>query len=406
MITLNKELSLLRTVRNLFEDEVQRVTTFIEDKGNVALAKAYDACLQKRQVNLGFNLFAIISDLYYRETFHSDILKALLDPKSPHGAGDKYLRLFLAFLKSKENGATIDPNAYPDAEVTREEGRVDVLVKDEDSKKAVIIENKIKDAIDQPKQLPRYLYRLKSLGFSCDAIVYLRLNREQQPDMTGWTPEEIAEIKSKLICVTAYNDAEDDLLNGWIQKCENVSRNPDAESILRQYGALIKKLGGNVMNKPIMKKFYSMMLEGENLKTAQSLKAMLDELVLYRAERILDHFKHEPRPFQTPWIYKGKEGTAAVFDELLWHKSDLAVDIYVEPECYRFQVFDRNFEGKGKNPAKNPAKVMLQKMTCLDEYKPASDRFERVFRFPSEEEKLFEHIRAFKKRLGQVIEAD
>jgi len=29
-----------------------------------------------------------------------------------------------------------------------------------------------------------------------------------------------------------------------------------------------------------MEKFYSMMLESENLKTAQSLKAMLEELVL------------------------------------------------------------------------------------------------------------------------------
>ena len=29
-----------------------------------------------------------------------------------------------------------------------------------------------------------------------------------------------------------------------------------------------KKLGGNIMNKPIMAKFYSEMLEGENLKTA------------------------------------------------------------------------------------------------------------------------------------------
>ena len=155
------------------------------------------------------------------------------------------------------------------------------------------------------------------------------------------------------------------------------------------------------MNKPIMEKFYSMMLEGENLKTAQSLKAMLDELVLYRAERIVDHFKDEPSPFQNLWIYKGKEGTAAVFDDLQWNKSHLVVDVYVEPERYRLDVYDRNFKGEGKNPAL----VILQKKSCLDEYKPRDNGFVRVFRFPSQEEKLFEHIRAFKKRLRQVIEA-
>src|SRR4029077_16538447 len=101
MITLNKERSLLQTVKSFLEDAVQQVTTFVEDKGTVALAKAYAACREKRQVDLGFNLFAIVSELYYRENFHSDILKVLLDPQSPHGYGDKALRLFLVFLKSK-----------------------------------------------------------------------------------------------------------------------------------------------------------------------------------------------------------------------------------------------------------------------------------------------------------------
>ncbi len=108
-----------------------------------------------------------------------------------------------------------------------------------------------------------------------------------------------------------------------------------------------------------MEKFYSMMLEGENLKTAQSLKAMLEELVLYRADRILD--KKEGSPFQKVWLYQGKEGTAAVFDDLLWKKSQLVIDIYVEPEAYRFHFYDRDFKGQGKNPAKE----LLQKNEVL-----------------------------------------
>ncbi len=40
-----------------------------------------------------FNVFTLISDLYYRENFHSDIMAFFLDPTAVHG--HKYFKFFL-----------------------------------------------------------------------------------------------------------------------------------------------------------------------------------------------------------------------------------------------------------------------------------------------------------------------
>lgn len=74
----------------------------------------------------------------------------------------------------------------------------------------------------------------------------------------------------------------------------------------------------------------------------------------------------------------------------------------MEPEGYRFQLFDRNFKGEGKDPAE----VILQKMTSLDRYASSGDRFERVFRFPLQETELFEYIQAFKKKLAGALKVE
>lgn len=53
---------------------------------------------QENRMETGFNLFYLISDHYYRETFHSDIIAALLSPKEKHGGGNLYLDLFLDMI--------------------------------------------------------------------------------------------------------------------------------------------------------------------------------------------------------------------------------------------------------------------------------------------------------------------
>ena len=168
-------ITLLRRIKVVNDNAISDVVGFIRHAELSTLAKDYNANLKKRDVDIGFNLFAIISELYHRENFHSDILKVLIDPKGKHQEQDTYLRLFLEFLSS--HGAKINLLDYSNVQIEREEGRVDLLIKDENSKKAIIIENKINGAGDMPRQIPRYLEYVKTMGYSCDAIILLAVKR-------------------------------------------------------------------------------------------------------------------------------------------------------------------------------------------------------------------------------------
>jgi hypothetical protein len=183
-------------------------------------------------------------------------------------------------------------------------------------------------------------------------------------------------------------------------KCEAESTNPDAKHILRQYGDLIKKLGGNIMNKPIMEKFYKMMVEGENLKTALSLRAMFDELISYRLERIIDKFKNDPGPFQKLLVRDG----LAVFQR--FQDPGLTLAVYAVPESYGFSVWDE--QSQDQEVARGHAEVILKEMGVFDEYRLNEySQFTtiRTFEFPSEEEILYEHISTFKRRLREAIKS-
>src|SRR5207249_4050622 len=126
----------------------------------------------------------------------------------------------------------------------------------------------------------------------------------------------------------------------------------------RQYGQLLKKLGGKIMNKPLMEKFYGIMLHGENLKTALSLKAMVDELVLYRVEKIIDTFKGDLAPFQRIANYHDND---AYFTNCFWKEAHLGLDVIVSTEQYIFQFWDRNDDAAQKGLAK----LILRKMDSL-----------------------------------------
>jgi len=359
-----------------------------------ALARDYQANLAKRNVDIGLNLFAIISPHYYRETFHSDVLYALIDPSGKQGQ-QKYLQTLLEFIRSQ--GAAVGLENYTDAKVLKEQGRVDLLVCDDSSKRAIIIENKINNAGDQPRQLPRYLgYVENTLGYKCDAIVYLRLNRKAGPDTTGWTTEEQRNIAAILQGVCAYDETANDLLNGWIRPCERIATDPDAQHILRQYGELITKLGGHVMNKPIMDQFYLKMVEGENLRTAMSLKAMVEDLILYRVEKIIDTFQNDLAPFTRIGNWKDVD---AYFTNPVWLEPHLGIDIGVEPESYSFLFWDRN----DRPGVKGFARAALEEMGCLGDYQPTDLGFGKTFAFPSEEEALYSHVRNFKMELSRVM---
>ena len=97
--------------------------------------------------------FNPLSRLKIDETAHSRILGDLLDPRGTHGQRGLFLAPFLEVLGMPD----CDAGSW---RVTVETGRVDILIwRNKPEKCAVIIENKVNGADDQPNQIYRYWHR-------------------------------------------------------------------------------------------------------------------------------------------------------------------------------------------------------------------------------------------------------
>ena len=69
----------------------------------------------------------------------------------------------------------------------KSDGRIDILLTDDRTKRALIVENKVR-AIDQPRQLPRYYWDLlDKRGFKDITVVYLSLDGHQSTNATRYS---------------------------------------------------------------------------------------------------------------------------------------------------------------------------------------------------------------------------
>jgi hypothetical protein len=382
-----EEIKYLKNHNQFIYNIILGLNDFVNKNTDLAL-QFYD--FKINEIHPGYNLFLLISDTYYKENFHSDIIRSLLDPQEKHNEGFKYLKLFLEFLIKK--GAKINIKDFQNSKIYREKGRIDILIMDDFSKKSIIIENKINGFFDMPRQIPRYHNYLTDSNYEVVAVAYLLLSDEKKPNIDDWTKEEIDIILKKVISISAYKEISNDLFNGWILPCERMSQNADALFIIRQYRKLIEYLGGNNMNKPIMEKFYESIIVEDNFKTAISLKSMIEELSNYRIDRIVDTFIGNPKPF---YQFRKISNTMARFEGLEIDNSKYAIEIIAEIDNYKLQFWDTNY----KNEGDNPAKYKLQSIGLFDEFYKVEYWYEKLFTFPNEENKIYDFIRMILSKL-------
>lgn len=174
------------------EDMLQRYEEYIENNNF--------------EDNDDFNIFELMSDKFYRENFHSEILKFLLENY------EEFFDNFLELINIK------DKKEYLNAEITNEEARIDILIKSE--KKAIIVENKINWAPDQIEQLARYYEKVKNghngeQGREVEKIVYITPSKDKEPDeQTFGKDEKIKkEIKDRLEKIISFDGSENDLVS-------------------------------------------------------------------------------------------------------------------------------------------------------------------------------------------------
>lgn len=124
------------------------------------------------------------------------------------------LDFFIAMLNKA--GCDIDNMNYSEAVVVREQAMIDILISSEESKRAIVIENKINNAGDMPRQLPRY-YDYVSKKYILDAIVYLPLDFNKKPNMDDWTEEDRNNVLPLLKIIPAYDRRQrTNIVDDWL----------------------------------------------------------------------------------------------------------------------------------------------------------------------------------------------
>ena len=319
------------------------------------IAYEYSTAKQK-QTKETFNVFKLASDLYYRENFHSDIIKAFLDPNEKHLEGNRFLFAFIDMLNNCFKKSISKPD-FDDAVAVRERDKIDILVYSEKSKHCIIIENKIYNANDMPRQLPRYSDIMSKKGYEGDAIVYLPLEKKD-PNTDGWNEDDKNNVEPRLCPLPAYSqDGNANLVDDWITPCSVISNNIDTISILRQYGELVKSLNYNIMDSIVLTKFYESLKKDDNLNTAISISNMLSEIPTLMADRLVSTFKGKIPQAINIWKY---QSTCAVID-FLFNGNNYAINFSIENYRYIIRVFDR------VNPSALVPFAQVKSLSCFQE---------------------------------------
>ena len=188
-----------------------------------------------------FNIFRILKLETNEVKMHSAFLVELLNAKGSHGQKDVFLKLFIKLQidKGKQHEVflsfdTLASEAIPEKFIDSnqndgtEGGKIDILIKENDSGKAIIIENKI-NAGDQLKQLTRYNKAYKEAP-----IFYLTLDgKKPSDDSRGDLKED-----SNYFCISYKYD----ILN-WLKEClKEAVTHPILRETISQYINLIKYL--------------------------------------------------------------------------------------------------------------------------------------------------------------------
>lgn len=163
----------------------------MDDKNLLKLAKEISEIINRNRV---YNA-NIITELHANENAHSRILRMLLQ----YDNGKKEYPILRKFLEIPNLKKVFGNTDFKSPIFRNEQERIDVLI-EEPRSFAIIIENKIKGAPDQERQLERYIESVKRHDISYDNIyaIYLTDNGEKTVGECSLTPN----AKNKL----GYND--------------------------------------------------------------------------------------------------------------------------------------------------------------------------------------------------------
>ena len=370
--------------KEIIENAFSITSKFIDED----MLKRYREYIDKNnfEENYPFNIFELISDIYYRENFHSDIIAQLL-------RNEIILKNFLDFIG-------VDKSKYENYEVEREESKIDILIKTE--KNCVIVENKLNWAKDMPEQLFRYYGICKdNYGLEVDKIVYLSPNSWKQPE-----EQSIKEIPKELIkTIIGYDGENNDFYTMVLQKSLEEINNKEPKEwrlLLEHYLKILRQTGETKMDK-LTKEFYDKIVnDGKEYEKIELIATMYNDLIKTRINNLASTFSGENYNNECFYrdFYSEKRGL------------NYAIDIYANDYKYSYlQLFSRE-EGTATDDNPKSTKkweqdnkdieAWLKKHKLFDGFYFDDWRWTKDFKFLEEEKALYE----FAKKLIECLEKD
>lgn len=221
---------------------------------------------QDKKAGDDFNIFSVLA-MERAEVKHSKILADLLNPNGSHKHGHLFLQSFLQkYMKGKiDDFSDFCKKANVSTEqshiVDNQQGYIDIVVETKDI--AIVIENKI-DALDQPKQLQRYMSS-KASDLSNVFVIYLTLNgKEASEDSRG-------SLNNDEIIYLSYEEH----IAEWIQQCIIDALHENIKIVLIQYLAVIEKIT-NQNSKKENKELTKLLLQDGNMSIAIKIQNALE----------------------------------------------------------------------------------------------------------------------------------
>ena len=143
----------------------------------------YKEAYKNIKVKLPYHI-NVIDELYANENAHSRILAKLLQQKTPDNRYEIF-ESFIEYIKTEYKLDSFKNISIEKPVITQETERIDLWIRD--NKYAIIIENKIHYAVEQEKQLERYIKKTldKEKNIKNIFVVYLS-SRHEDPSDQSW----------------------------------------------------------------------------------------------------------------------------------------------------------------------------------------------------------------------------
>lgn len=375
--------------KEIIENAFSITSKFIDED----MLKRYREYIDKNNFkeNYPFNIFELISDIYYRENFHSDIIAQLL-------RNEIILKNFLDFIG-------VDKSKYENYEVEREESKIDILIKTE--KNCIIVENKLNWEKDMPEQLFRYYNECKNnKKLEVDKIVYLSPNSWKQPE-----EQSIKEIPKELIkTIIGYDGENNDFYTMVLEKSLEEMNNKEPKEwrlLLEHYLKILRQTGETKMDKLTKEFYYKIVNDSKEYEKIELIATMYNDLTKTRINNLASTFSGENYNNECFYrdFYSEKRGL------------NYAIDIYIYKDKSLLFLFSREEGTATEDNPKSTKKweqdnkdieAWLKKHKLLSEFRLPEEgdntwwRFMKEFKFPEDEKALYE----FAKKLIECLEKD